>query len=187
MNRISALLFFLTVSLALQAQEIIVQSTDKKDLQLLTQYKNSPEITAAINRLKAVIGASPDYGSKNMNVAVKVTFRNPVTNILNLKRDEIYSDTWIAFPVNAGNKITLSFSFEEKHAGDTKKFTFTDFNCEESGGGEQVPDVVARYIQDRILAQQNNDVEKIIQKGLNAVKNAFDRRFQSGIFGTVYG
>jgi hypothetical protein len=84
-----------------------------------------------------------------------------------------------------GNKITLVFSFAEEASGNAKKFTFTDFKYEESGGGEQVPDVVAQYIQDQILAQQNNDVEKIIKKGLNAVKNACDRRFQNAMIGNI--
>jgi len=181
MNKLIIILMFLTISVFLYGQEIVVQSTNRDDYTLLTQYKNSPEVIEAISKLKTVINANPDYKGKNMKVIVKVTFYNPKNNILPLNRVDVYSDNFYIWGGNTNgisNRIILNFLFKEESSGNSKKLEFDDFQYQESGGDEQVPELVADYIKDNILRAQNNDVEKIIKKGLNAVKNAFDRSFQ---------
>jgi len=176
------ILIFAVISVFSYGQEIIVQSTNKNDITLFSTYKNSPEIASAINKLKTVINANPDYSGKNVKVVVKVTFYNSKNNILPLNRIDVYSDDlfyiWDSNTSNAGNRITLNFLFTEESIGDNKNLKFDGFQYQEDGGGEQVPELVADYIKENILRPQNNDVEKIIKKGINAVKNAFDRNFQ---------
>ena len=169
------------MSVFLYGQRIIVQSTNIDTAPQLERYKKSSEITSAINKLKNVINDNPDYSGKNMSVVVKITFYNPSTiSFLPLTRADVYSeDMGWNVAINKNNQITLNFLFaEERTSGKDTKITFANFRYQESGGGEQVPELVADYIQEQILRKENNDVEKIVKKGLNAVKNAFDRRFQ---------
>jgi len=182
MNKLIMILIFVVISVFSYGQEIIVQSTNKKDITLFSTYKNSPDIASAINKLKSAINANPGYSGKNMKVVVKVTFYNSKNNILPLNRIDVYSDglsyIWDSNTGSTGNRITLNFLFTEESVGDSKNLKFDGFQYQEDGGGEQVPELVANYIRENILRPQNNDVEKIIKKGLNAVKNAFDRGFQ---------
>ena len=172
------ILIFAVISVFSYGQEIIVQSTNIKDITLFSTYKNSLEILSAINKLKNVINNNPDYSKKNMKVVVKVTFYNTSSIIFPLKRIDDLLYIWGSNTGSNGNRITLNFLFKEESVGDSKKLEFDDFQYQEGGGGEQVPELVADYIKENILRPQNNDVEKIIKKGLNAVKNAFDRSFQ---------
>ena len=180
MNKLVITCCFLAMSVFLHGQRIIVQSTNKDAAPLIERYKKSPEIISAINKLKNVINDNPDYSGKNMSVVVKVTFYNPSKiSFLPLNRADVYSEETLLDGVNRGNQIMLHFLFAEERSGKNTKITFTDFRYQESGGSEQVPELVANYIQEQILKKQNSDdVEAIVKKGLNAVKNAFDRRFQ---------
>ena len=176
------ILLFAVTSVFSYGQSIIVQSTNKVHSLLLTQYKKSPEITSAIDRLKSVIYTNPDYKLMKVDVVVKVTIYNPAITILPIKSTIVYSDIDDQFYVwgddGTGNRIVLNFLFKEIFIGNSRKLEFADFRYQESGDGEQIPELVANYIREYILKQQDNDVETIIKKGLNAVKNAFDRRFQ---------
>ena len=181
MNKLTTTLIFVAISVFSYGQGIIVESTNKDDFSLFAQYKSSPEITSAINKLKAIINANPNYAEKNMSVVVKVIFYDPAINILKLQQVDIYSDLyiWGANTNNTGNQIVLNFIFTEELSGSSKKITFTKFQYQESGNNEQIPELVENYIQEKILKQQHQDVEIIVKKGLNAVKNAFDRRFMN--------
>jgi len=184
MNKLIITLLLILIPVFLFGQGIIVQSTNKNDFQLFEFYKKSPEINSAISKLKEVINNNPDYKGKNMNVVVRITFYNPAFTTLKLKRTEAYSDdmfSWSAF-TGTGNKITLCFEFEEK----SNNYVFVDFKFMEEGGNEQVPELVANYIRDRILKEENNKkVEDIVKKGINAVKNTFDRSFQQKMIDNI--
>jgi hypothetical protein len=185
MNKLIITLWLISIPAFSLGQGIIVQSTNKKDIQLFELYKKSPEINSAIGKLKEVMNKNPDYSGKDMNIVIKITFYNPDFITLKLKRTEAYSDDifniWSDFVSDTGNKITLSFDFEEK----SNNYVFKDFKYTEEGGNEQVPELVANYIKEEILVKENNKKEEIVKKGINAVKNAFDRRFQQQMIANV--
>ena len=158
-------------------QGIIVQSTNKKDFRLFGIYKQSPEISTAINKLKITIDENPDYSGKNMFVVIKITFYDLHFASLQLRRTETYSDDlfrWTTSLPDTGNKIILCFDFEEN----ANECVFKDFKYREEGGNVQVPELVAEYIRDQILKKENNNQQEIVKKGINAVKKAFNKTFQ---------
>ncbi|MDR2125341.1 MAG: hypothetical protein LBP63_00750, partial [Prevotellaceae bacterium] len=48
----------------------------------------------------------------------------------------------------------------------------------------QIPEVVRNYIQEEILEKQTN-ITEIVSKGINAVKNAYDRSFQNAMIAKI--
>ena len=186
MNKLIIAFCFFAMSVFSYGQEIIVQPTNQETAPTFLRYKNSPEITSAINKLKNVINGNSDYSGKNMSVVVKITFYNrSMIFLLPINRTDVYPDIML-WGILKGNQITLHFVFDEEGFGKDTKITFTKFLYQEGGGSEQVPELVANYIQEEILKKQSSDdVETIVKKGLNAVKNAFDRSFQQKMISNI--
>jgi hypothetical protein len=120
-----------------------------------------------------------DYKDKKVKIFVKIYFIDSKYNTLILEKNMEVSNTNSSSHffsndiISVPNSLVIKFWFDENAA-------FKNFTVQENTnyGNPQIPDIVETYIKEQILMKENNDVDKIVNKGLNAVKNAFDRRFQ---------
>lgn len=71
------------------------------------------------------------------------------------------------------NSLRLLFFFEKVGS----QYQFKVFEATPAVRDMQLPDLVYNYINEQIIAPHTNEPKEAVYWGLNAVKNAFDRRF----------
>lgn len=158
---------------SLHGQEIIAQSNNVADLKQYESLIKATNISILKAKLENVIANNPDY--KNTKLFIQITFFDPaVLGGLKLKTPHIhntdYIDTWKNMYA-AENRIMFFF---EKQGG---KYVFKDFVITNAIQEGQIPDIVRNYIVEQILKPEK-EISELVYKGMNAVKNAYDRRFQ---------
>jgi hypothetical protein len=143
------------------------------DLKQYEQLTQATDINALKTKLEKVIKENPDYG--NTKMLIQITFLDPYAlGGLKLKSPHIHSDDYVNIWKTAYTaEDRILFLFEKQD----KQYIFKDFAVTQSIEDGQIPDLAVNYIKAQILKSENNDAAKIVYKGLNAVKNAYDRRF----------
>jgi hypothetical protein len=64
------------------------------------------------------------------------------------------------------------------------RYVFKNFAVTQQIEDGQIPEIIQNYIQEEIMKKQT-DIAAIIYKGINAVKNAYDRSFQQKLIERV--
>jgi hypothetical protein len=75
------------------------------------------------------------------------------------------------------NSLRLLFFFEKVGT----QYQFKVFEATPAVRDMQLPDLVYNYINEQIIAPHTNEPKEAVYWGLNAVKNAFDRRFMENL------
>jgi hypothetical protein len=131
-------------------------------------------------KLENVVANNPDY--RNTKIIIQITFFDPaVLGGLKLKTPHRHSADYIDIWKNtytADDRIMLFF---EKQGG---KYIFKDFVVTDAILEGQIPDIVKNYITEQILKPEK-EIPKLVYKGINAVKNAYDRRFMNKMIDNV--
>ncbi|MDR1197952.1 MAG: hypothetical protein LBK94_02915 [Prevotellaceae bacterium] len=70
---------------------------------------------------------------------------------------------------------------KENSEKQNSQYVFKEFVVTQSIEDGQLPDIVRNYIQEQILEKQNNNIAAVVHKGINVVKNAYDRSFQNAM------
>jgi hypothetical protein len=158
----------------LRGQEFIVQSNNAPDLKQYEQVIKSEKFIALVNKLKTIVKNNEDYS--NTNIIIQITLFDPtMLGSLKLKNRHIHSldyvDIWKTTYINEDR---IMFFFEKQG----NQYIFKDFVVTQNIEDGQIPELVRNYISEQILRKENNNITAIVYKGINAVKNAYDRRFQ---------
>ena len=174
MNKYILILFLTGLPAIISAQEIIVQSNNAADYKQYERLAQSTSISELRTKLENVINNNPDY--KNTKVLIQVTFFDPAAlGSLKLKTSHIHSYDYVdVWKDSYANEDRILFLFEKQNG----QYVFKDFAVTQNIDDGQIPGIVAQYIKDRILMSQKSDFNAVIYKGINAIKNAYDRRFQ---------
>jgi hypothetical protein len=167
------------MSARLNGQEIIVQSNNATDLKHYEKLIKASNINTLKGKLENVIKNNPDYSATE--ITIQVTFFDPAAlGGMKLKSSHSLSSNYInVWKTTYLNENRIMFFFEKQN----NLYAFKDFVVTQNIEDGQIPDLVINYIKEQILHPENNDAAKIIYKGLNAVKNAYDRRFQQKLIG----
>jgi hypothetical protein len=173
MNKFIFILFLLGASTTLLCgQKLIFQSNNAMDLKQYEPLVKATNITQLTAKLANVVGNNPDYDSL---ITIQVTFFDPYalggfklkashTNSVN------YVNTW---KDTYAGEDRIMFFFEKNN----DRYVFRNFAITQKIEDGQIPEIVRNYIQEEILEKQT-DVAEIVRRGINAVKNAYDRSFQ---------
>ena len=164
----------MTLSVIMYGQTLIVQSNNADDLKQYQLLAKKTDISSIQTKLENVIKSNPDYG--NSKIKIQITFFDPSTlGGLKLKSNHTHSSDYVNVWKNTyTNEDRILFLFE-KQGG---KYQLKDFAVSQSIEDGQIPNIVATYIKEHILTAQKDNPEVAVYKGLNAIKNAYDRRFQ---------
>lgn len=179
MNRISFILFIICMPFLARGQELVVQSNNAVDLEQYEPLIKTTNINQLITKLGNVVSSSPDYNSP---ITIQVTLLDPYTlGGFKLKTPHInsinYTDIW---ENTYADEDRIMFLFEKND----NRYVFKDFVITQKIEDGQIPEIVRNYIQEEILEKQTN-ITEIVSKGINAVKNAYDRSFQNAMINKI--
>jgi hypothetical protein len=181
MNKFLFLMLLTCISMiSLKGQEIIVQSNNAADLKQYESLAKATNIKTLKAKLENVVANNPDY--RNTKIIIQITFFDPaVLGGLKLKTPHGHSADYIDIWKNTYIADDRMMLFFEKQGG---KYIFKDFVVTDAILEGQIPDIVKNYITEQILKPEK-EISKLVYKGINAVKNAYDRRFMNKMIDNV--
>jgi hypothetical protein len=178
MNRAAAIMMMMVLLMLccshLTGQKIIIQSNNMADYELM-EKEVLKKLGPLPDRLKTVLSNNPDYS--NGSVIIQITYFDPYTiGNMKLKSPHVHTADYVQTWKNAyPEEDRILFLFEKQATGN---YSFKDFAVTPQLSSDgQLPDIVTDYIKTQILEKEQNDLLNLVYKGINAVKNAFDRRF----------
>jgi hypothetical protein len=159
----------------LLGQYIVVQSDNAADLKRYEEQIQSGNLKTLKNKLDAVIANYPDE-YKNVNIIIQVAFYDSDKLINRLVFDSQigrgHHDYLAVWKNKYNNEDRILFFFEKQN----EQYVFKEFVVTQKISDGQLPDVVIEYINNQILKPEADPI-KAVYKGINAVKNAYDRSF----------
>jgi len=164
----------MTLSVMVYGQTLIVQSNNADDLKQYQSFAEKTNINSMQKKLENIVKSNPDYS--NSKIKIQIIFFDPLAlGGLKLKSNHTHSSDYVnVWKTTYADEDRILFFFEKQNG----KYQLKDFVVSQNIENGQIPDIVTTYIKKEILMPKKDDHEDVVYKGLNAIKNAYDRRFQ---------
>jgi len=167
MNKLLLILLLLCSVQVLHGQRLTTQSSDRHHERLLREGK--------VGRLMLNFGRVVG----NDQMTIQVVFLGPYMGNLTVGVRGGIPGYILQWRNNNANADKILFLFQRTQPGE---YTFRDFAVTQRIQNTQLHEIVLEYIRDQILRPiESTNVEEIVFRGLNAIKNAYDRSFQQAM------